>query len=155
MMFFVLLTLGFIFELGKNALTIESRQTSYSNIDLSTAHSFISAFGNEGLPRSHYENLIIDKYPDYKNNVVDTINKLKSDKVSDSDLLVLLKLLFEMKFALASRDGEEFTWLQDRSLDLIRANPHRLYRLTSTIRGDELGPLPQLFNMSYESHYKK
>jgi hypothetical protein len=42
MMFFVLLTLGFIFELGKNALTIESRQTSYSNIDLSTAHSFIS-----------------------------------------------------------------------------------------------------------------
>src|SRR6201991_3570878 len=34
MLFFVLLTLGFIFELGKNALTIESRQTSsYSNGD--------------------------------------------------------------------------------------------------------------------------
>jgi len=28
MVFFVLLTLGFIFELGKNALTIDSRQTS-------------------------------------------------------------------------------------------------------------------------------
>ena len=35
--FFVLLTLGFIFELGKNALTIDSRQTSsYSNGDSAT-----------------------------------------------------------------------------------------------------------------------
>lgn len=34
MIFFVLLTLGFIFELGKNALTIDSKQTlSYVNID--------------------------------------------------------------------------------------------------------------------------
>jgi len=32
MIFFVLLTLGFIFELGKNALTIDSRQTlTYTN----------------------------------------------------------------------------------------------------------------------------
>ena len=32
MLFFVLLTLGFIFELGKNALTIDSRQTlTYTN----------------------------------------------------------------------------------------------------------------------------
>ena len=31
MLFFVLLTLGFIFELGKNALSIESKQTSISN----------------------------------------------------------------------------------------------------------------------------
>lgn len=29
--FFILLTLGFIFELGKNALSIESKQTSLSN----------------------------------------------------------------------------------------------------------------------------
>lgn len=29
--FFILLTLGFIFELGKNALTIDSRQTSLAN----------------------------------------------------------------------------------------------------------------------------
>jgi NADH-ubiquinone oxidoreductase chain 3 len=44
MVFFVLLTLGFIFELGKNALTIDSRQTSsYSNGDLSTAYAFLSA----------------------------------------------------------------------------------------------------------------
>ena len=39
MVFFVLLTLGFIFELGKNALTIDSRQTSsYSNGKPSTPH---------------------------------------------------------------------------------------------------------------------
>lgn len=31
MLFFVLLTLGFIFELGKNALSIDSKQTSISN----------------------------------------------------------------------------------------------------------------------------
>ena len=34
MIFFVLLTLGFIFELGKNALTIDSKQTlTYANKD--------------------------------------------------------------------------------------------------------------------------
>ena len=39
MVFFVLLTLGFIFELGKNALTIDSRQTSsYSNGKTPTPH---------------------------------------------------------------------------------------------------------------------
>lgn len=42
MVFFVLLTLGFIFELGKNALTIESRQTSFNNGDVSTPHAFWS-----------------------------------------------------------------------------------------------------------------
>jgi hypothetical protein len=42
MVFFVLLTLGFVFELGKNALTIESRQTSFNNGDLSIPHAFIS-----------------------------------------------------------------------------------------------------------------
>ena len=42
MVFFVLLTLGFIFELGKNALTIDSRQTSsYSNGKTSTPHLFL------------------------------------------------------------------------------------------------------------------
>lgn len=41
MIFFVLLTLGFIFELGKNALTIDSRQTSsYSNGDTPKSHIF-------------------------------------------------------------------------------------------------------------------
>ena len=43
MVFFVLLTLGFIFELGKNALTIDSRQTSsYNNVDTAVSHAFLS-----------------------------------------------------------------------------------------------------------------
>ncbi|RYX87594.1 NADH-quinone oxidoreductase subunit A [bacterium] len=42
MVFFVLLTLGFIFELGKNALTIESRQTSFNGAEVSTPHAFYS-----------------------------------------------------------------------------------------------------------------
>jgi len=43
MVFFVLLTLGFIFELGKNALTIDSRQTSsYSSGDTTIPLSFLA-----------------------------------------------------------------------------------------------------------------
>lgn len=42
MLFFVLLTLGFIFELGKNALTIESKQTTaYDNSESPKPHVFI------------------------------------------------------------------------------------------------------------------
>jgi len=42
LIFFVLLTLGFVFELGKGALTIESRQTSsYSTEDNTTPHAFL------------------------------------------------------------------------------------------------------------------
>src|SRR3954447_24937217 len=44
MIFFVLLTLGFIFELGKNALTIDSRQTSsYNNVDTPVSHAFLNS----------------------------------------------------------------------------------------------------------------
>ena len=43
MIFFVLLTLGFIFELGKNALSIESKQTSlYNNSDSPNVFIFIN-----------------------------------------------------------------------------------------------------------------
>ena len=42
MVFFVLLTLGFVFELGKNALTIDSRQTSSNNGNLSIPAGFTS-----------------------------------------------------------------------------------------------------------------
>ena len=43
MIFFVLLTLGFIFELGKNALSIESKQTSlYSHSDSPNVFIFIN-----------------------------------------------------------------------------------------------------------------
>jgi NADH-ubiquinone oxidoreductase chain 3 len=41
LLFFLLLTLGFVFELGKNALSIESKQTSlYNNEDLPQPHAF-------------------------------------------------------------------------------------------------------------------
>jgi hypothetical protein len=51
MVFFVLLTLGFIFELGKNALTIDSRQTSsYNNEQSSTTH--VNLGGGFGLQSS-------------------------------------------------------------------------------------------------------
>jgi NADH-ubiquinone oxidoreductase chain 3 len=43
MMFFVLLTLGFVFELGKNALTIESRQTSVKKEDFTLPHGYLSS----------------------------------------------------------------------------------------------------------------
>jgi len=56
--FFVLLTLGFIFELGKNALTIDSRQTSsYSNGDTPTpANTLLS------LPSAIFDNLHLILY---------------------------------------------------------------------------------------------
>ena len=45
MVFFVLLTLGFIFELGKNALTIDSRQTStFKNNSTNTVIGFITRY---------------------------------------------------------------------------------------------------------------
>lgn len=53
MMFFLLLTLGFIFELGKNALSIDSRQTSsYNNGDMSTEHAFVSSPINSNSPEN-------------------------------------------------------------------------------------------------------
>ena len=42
MVFFVLLTLGFVFELGKNALTIDSRQTSSNSGVISATHGHVS-----------------------------------------------------------------------------------------------------------------
>jgi NADH-ubiquinone oxidoreductase chain 3 len=43
MIFFIGLTLGFVFELGKNALSIESKQTLlYFNKEITKPHAFIS-----------------------------------------------------------------------------------------------------------------
>jgi NADH-ubiquinone oxidoreductase chain 3 len=41
--FFILLTMGFIYELGKNALTIDSRQISAVNKDLPKPYGFTNA----------------------------------------------------------------------------------------------------------------
>ena len=52
MIFFVLLTLGFIFELGKNALTIDSRQNiTYANKNKVHSELFIDEFNSN--PRPH------------------------------------------------------------------------------------------------------
>lgn len=54
MVFFVLLTLGFIFELGKNALTIDSRQTSsYNNVDTPVSHAFLNLKDNSITTELH------------------------------------------------------------------------------------------------------
>ena len=51
LIFFVLLTLGFVFELGKGALTIESRQTSsYSTEDNTIPHAFME--GHESMRKT-------------------------------------------------------------------------------------------------------
>ena len=43
LVFFVALTLGFVFELGKNALSIESKQTlSHINAEIPKPHAFTS-----------------------------------------------------------------------------------------------------------------
>ena len=51
MIFFVLLTLGFVFELGKNALTIDTRQTSsYGKVDTSVSHAFLNSKDENIIP---------------------------------------------------------------------------------------------------------
>lgn len=70
MIFFVLLTLGFIFELGKNALTIDSRQTSsYNNADTSTPHIFFNQLFillQSGLPGINNHTIKISSYTNSK-----------------------------------------------------------------------------------------
>lgn len=54
MVFFLLLTLGFVFELGKNALTIDSRQTySYSDEDTATPVVFITSLSLNISPQPY------------------------------------------------------------------------------------------------------
>ena len=56
MVFFVLLTLGFIFELGKNALTIDSRQTFlYEKEEVVTQHVFVSVSNVLYMLSTQYE----------------------------------------------------------------------------------------------------
>ena|ERR1044071_4558017 len=63
MVFFVLLTLGFIFELGKNALTIDSRQTTYSKGDLFTPHAFLSYINPILYGLSRTLEMFVDRIP--------------------------------------------------------------------------------------------
>ena len=74
MMFFLLLTLGFIFELGKNALTIDSRQTSYNNGDLSTPHAFVSSPKPHAFTSLPSQSSIIDDVDSFESAAFETPN---------------------------------------------------------------------------------
>ena len=52
MLFFILLTLGFIFELGKNALTIDSKQTSISNNKNISTYKFTALLNRPSVLKS-------------------------------------------------------------------------------------------------------
>lgn len=59
LIFFFALTLGFVFELGKNALSIDSRQiSSLINKDAPKAHAFISLPLQSKINLHNYFNLI-------------------------------------------------------------------------------------------------
>jgi len=58
MLFFVLLTLGFIFELGKNALSIDSKQTSLSSNPGTSIYIFYSMPLKSGFVPDSEKNLI-------------------------------------------------------------------------------------------------
>jgi len=69
MLFFLLLTLGFIFELGKNALTIDSRQTSFSIIKI-TPYIFTNlVLQSKVIPKI---TLLIKKKYNINNNSLNT-----------------------------------------------------------------------------------
>lgn len=73
MIFFVLLTLGFIYELGKNALSIDSKQTYvYTNTDLTKTSIF--------LPNEYRyvpEDLEYQNYLDFGGYYINPTNLLK------------------------------------------------------------------------------
>jgi NADH-ubiquinone oxidoreductase chain 3 len=60
MVFFVLLTLGFIFELGKNALTIDSRQTLSNNKDVPNPHFYMSSMLGSAEKKAEMEGKVTD-----------------------------------------------------------------------------------------------
>jgi len=89
MVFFVLLTLGFIFELGKNALTIDSRQTSSYDINTTTPH----VFTNLVLQSKIMPTITLLKKKKTHNNIMDVFlntnyireNNIKTQSKSETD----------------------------------------------------------------------
>ena len=73
MVFFVLLTLGFIFELGKNALTIESRQTSFNKGEVSNPHAFTSLQLESNIFLSIIHGVIIKIRLDVRRQIINYI----------------------------------------------------------------------------------
>lgn len=96
MVFFVLLTLGFIFELGKNALSIDSRQTSsYSSVDTSVSHAFLSSTNSpilySGNDIAELSNIILtlgsylSEFSTFINKFDSTVVENSINVISDSD----------------------------------------------------------------------
>lgn len=89
MIFFVLLTLGFIFELGKNALTIDSRQTSsYANADTSTPHIFFS----EPFVLLQSGFTCINGHTINTSSFIDNSNTIYFEHTSDGEAIIYVKI---------------------------------------------------------------
>jgi NADH-ubiquinone oxidoreductase chain 3 len=88
MVFFVLLTLGFIFELGKNALTIDSRQTSsYSTVDNTKPHAFATKplKSEMGIPEILTElNALLPQLSNFIGQFNTTVNQTGISVITDS-----------------------------------------------------------------------
>lgn len=95
MIFFVLLTLGFIFELGKNALSIDSKQTSsYNSEDTPKSYAFLS--------KSHISIFFVILF-------------LFIGLIITSTLIDLFdfSLIYSFDFSVISCDGPDFSSLVD------------------------------------------
>jgi len=104
MVFFVLLTLGFIFELGKNALTIDSRQTSsYSEDDSTALFIFISDWSTTKMKRLeklisyHYKRLFVADNSDRGCLEPVTRRERLRDLENDIEYIKLLKAYFNLQ----------------------------------------------------------
>lgn len=84
MIFFVLLTLGFVFELGKNALTIESRQTSFKEADLSDPHAFLTKGLQSGFTGLILKRVILSLFKILKNIILTNIFHFLYTKLPNS-----------------------------------------------------------------------
>lgn len=94
MIFFVLLTLGFVFELGKNALTIDSRQTSnYGKVDSSETHAFLTGINilKSGTDIQNMSDILmsigghLSELSDYINRFNNTVIETGINVITDSE----------------------------------------------------------------------
>lgn len=118
MVFFVLLTLGFIFELGKNALTIDSRQnSSYEKEEVSTHFAYISVSDilyQMGINLEQFvyrlpngdqlaTNRTARQLSQYSNHLVDTMYNMRDNIISQANReLMASNLTEELRMEIAS-----------------------------------------------------
>lgn len=125
LLFFILLTLGFIFELGKKALDIPSRQsTTNSHIKVQSSKSSSSYLSSGGFMNIRQENKKIFSTPTPYKGVT---SRFFSTKNKNSDCLVdpkynLDKSLLVSTKASVDRDTTKF-WRQVNSSKVDENNP--------------------------------